>query len=683
GRSEDQIEQHNYHILAWICLTSLAFILVFFFLYYKWKVKRNKKHDEENEVLLPISQESLIQDYKKHLTSSSRPQYDSVLQRQLLVIEPGFLGSCKIMKTSIGNNSEEINAEELFTLENQHLLSRRMLLVGDAGSGKSYFCKWLQHKWIQKDINIYNCILYLSCKNIKNEMSLKKICDTIFEQISTVLSMDKILLIFDELDDLLCQKENVNLTEKIDTDTPLDIKTLLKLIMGKQLVPDTDVLIASRSDSWIFSNNKFDSTFYLLDFTEEETKNLYNTITAKDKKADNRSKRISDITYTPAFVVLMSYLQTAKELENNRDCSPYKILIDVLLMWTTDVTGKRRDLKNNFTNMAKKAYENLTKGEPYSSESMEYWEEFLKLYNCEHKYIYQCNMLRDMLAAMHCVWETHRIGGLTECLDFWVFGNIIYSNNNELLKSIADEHNAKYYHFIRFFLRLLTYPDCDSLCNNKPVKNRDTQELLSGWFKKSFNIHSKHSERLKIIHCIFELNNEKVTREFWSIIKKIELFNTPLNFKDIQAIEYCLRGIVLEELDLRICALEDKSVSLLRSVIKNTKYVLLSSNNLTAETGKLLGEILRDPDCMIEKLSLGTNKLGACGAQDLWRALEHNKNLIGLYVYDNNIQDEGTRGIVEYLRNNNSLKELQYALLLWFHFTFIFIFTFLQFFSRF
>ncbi|XP_072003629.1 uncharacterized protein [Engystomops pustulosus] len=530
GRSEDQIEQHNYHILAWICLTSLAFILVFFFLYYKWKVKRNKKHDEENEVLLPISQESLIQDYKKHLTSSSRPQYDSVLQRQLLVIEPGFLGSCKIMKTSIGNNSEEINAEELFTLENQHLLSRRMLLVGDAGSGKSYFCKWLQHKWIQKDINIYNCILYLSCKNIKNEMSLKKICDTIFEQISTVLSMDKILLIFDELDDLLCQKENVNLTEKIDTDTPLDIKTLLKLIMGKQLVPDTDVLIASRSDSWIFSNNKFDSTFYLLDFTEEETKNLYNTITAKDKKADNRSKRISDITYTPAFVVLMSYLQTAKELENNRDCSPYKILIDVLLMWTTDVTGKRRDLKNNFTNMAKKAYENLTKGEPYSSESMEYWEEFLKLYNCEHKYIYQCNMLRDMLAAMHCVWETHRIGGLTECLDFWVFGNIIYSNNNELLKSIADEHNAKYYHFIRFFLRLLTYPDCDSLCNNKPVKNRDTQELLSGWFKKSFNIHSKHSERLKIIHCIFELNNEKVTREFWSIIKKIELFNTPLNF---------------------------------------------------------------------------------------------------------------------------------------------------------
>ncbi|KAM3927609.1 NACHT, LRR and PYD domains-containing protein 1 homolog isoform 1-T2 [Leptodactylus fuscus] len=660
GRDEDQTKEKNYllPVIITVFLISLGCILGVL-LYFRKKKQRNGNDDEE----VPLTdskakfQEHIIQNYKKYMASILQDKDYSILQRHLLVKDNSFLESSGTMKICIGDKLEAINAENLFTPEKQHLMSRRMLLVGDAGAGKSYFCKWLRNKWIQEEINLYTCIVYVSCKKIKKDISLKEICDKIYDKLSTVLNMDNILLIFDELDDLACQNKNTTSTQEIDIDTPLNVYTLLEEIMKKQLVPDTDVLIVCRSDNLSELQKKSKSAFILPDFTEEETKNIYVTITAKDPTSEYKYKRISNITYMPAFVVMMSHFRD-NDLEINGDPRPYKILTEFLLKWSTNIIGKK-EFKNILKNMANQSFENLIKGEP-NTPSIKYWNEFLELYNCQIKSKYQCNMLRDMLAAAHCVWEIYSSGGLTECLEFWMFGNntIQYSSTNKVLKSIADEHNAKFYHFIRFFMRLLMYPDCDSLCNNTPVISNEMQELLSCWFKESFRKYSQHSEKLKLFHCISELHNEKVTTEVLSTMTKLKLFNTPLNFKDIQALEYCFRDIILEELDLRLCALEDKSVRQLRSVIKNTKHVLLSSNHLSKETGKLLGEILEERDCIIEKLSLGTNQLGAHGAQDIWKALEHNKTLIGLYLYDNNITDDGTKGMAEYLQKNHSLLEL-------------------------
>lgn len=647
-RSEDEIQNPNrlFPTKIIVCIISLGITVgLCLFLCFIKKPKTDGTDEEKAGILQGFE----IQDYREHIRLLHKDY--SVFPRQLLVKQRRSVEA----ETYLLETSETINAEELFTLENPQFVSRRMVLVGDAGAGKSYFCRWLQNKWIQEKNMMYTCILYVSCNKIKDKKSLKEICDTIFKDLSSVLSMDKVLLIFDELDDLVCENQNLSSTQEVDINTPLKVYTLVENIMKKQLIPDTDVLIVCRYDSFNDMQKKCDSRFILLDFTEEQTKNTYNTITAKKQKSANTYKKISDITYIPAFVVLMSHLSTNHNLEADEDSSPYKCLTEVLLKWTK----KSRDRKNSFTNIARQSYENLTKGEQNSTESMKFWKTFLHEYNCPENHEYQCNMLRDMLAAAYCVWETYRTGGLIDCLNFWVFGNntIVHSDTNILLKSIAEEHNAKFYHFIRFFMRLLKYPDYDSLCNNTPMNN-NSQELLTCWFKESFFKYHQHSEKLKLIHCIFELHNEKVTRDALSTTEKLEFFNTPLNFKDIQALEYCFRDTVLAEVDLRLCALEDKYVNQLRSIIKNTKNVMLSSNHLTIESGKFLGEILEEPNCMIEKLSLGTNQLGAHGAQHLWKALQHNKTLTGLYIYHNDITDEGMHGIVEYLHENHSLKEL-------------------------
>ncbi|XP_044135893.1 uncharacterized protein LOC122927774 [Bufo gargarizans] len=655
-RSDDQIEEYKFLSKARIaiCLVSVAFIWGFgLLLFVKLRQTRNEK-DEETMSLINNPSGYILQEYKKHLTSILRKDY-SDQNRRLFVKIHSFLECSGTKNIYIGDKSEAINAEDLFTPGNRRVLSRRMVLVGDAGTGKSYFCKWLQNKWIQEHIKMYKCILRISCKKIKSNMSLKEICDKIYNGLSSILTMDGVLLIFDELDDLVHGNEDPSSNQEYDMNTPLNIYTLLEKIMTKQLVPNTDVLMVCRFDSLIDLQEKCNSEFILLDFTEEETKNIYDRNTTKDQKLGNKEERISRITYTPAFVVLMSYFKAESNLIINGDSSPYQLLTEIMLKWITNSIGKSREMKNMFISMANDSYENLIKGKP---NHIKPWKKFLNLYNCQTQYKYQCNMLRDMLAAAHCVWETHRTGDLTECLDFWVFGNNTIPSTNALLQSIADEHNAKFYHFIRFFMRLLKYPNCDSLCDKTHTMNDKTQELLSDWLKKSFQNYKKPSEKLKIIHCIFELHDEKVTKEVMANMKKFELFNTPLNVKDIQALEYCFKGIALENLDLRLCALEDKDVRQLRSMIKKTKNVMLSSNHLTKETGKCLKEILQEPGCIIEKLWLGTNQLGAHGTQDLWRALEINKTLIGLYLYDNNVTDEGTHEMVEYLQKNTSLEEL-------------------------
>ncbi|XP_077120511.1 NACHT, LRR and PYD domains-containing protein 1 homolog [Ranitomeya variabilis] len=660
GRSEDQNQTTGdiSRRLIWIItLTFLVFIfLILCLFYFLSKLNRGGKDDEENKALIDAKpQESIIQGYKTSMADSMQYKDYSLSQRHLLVKKSSFLESSGKMKAYTEDKSETINAEELFTPENQQLITRRMLLLGDAGSGKSYFCKWLQTEWIQEKLTMYKCILYIPIKKIKNNMSLEAVCDDVYSNISSVLSMDNILLIFDGLDDLVCGNRNSASTQESEINCSLNVYPLLEKIMKKILVPDMDVLIVCRNDSLIDLQKECNSAFILLDFTEQETENIYNTITVKKQKSDKRCKKISDITHMPAFVVMMSHFSNSHHLEIIGDSSPYTILTDTLLEWTTNDIGE--SIKQNiFINMASQSYENLIKGEPNSTKAVESWDRFLIFYNCQKQSKYQRNILRDMLAAAHCVWEIHRTGGLKECLSFWVFGSNIH-RNTELLKSVADEHNAKYYHFIRFFMRLLNYPDCESLCNNTPMKNSRLEDLLSDWFKENI-CKCRPSEKLKLIHCIFELHDEILTREVLSNLKKLELFNTPLNFKDIQALDYCFKDIELEELDLRLCALEDKSVKRLRSVIKNTKNVMLSSNHLTKEAGKLLGEILVEPGCIIERLSLGTNQLGDHGAQELWKALKHNKTLTGLYVYDNKITDEGTHGLVEHLQENLSLQEL-------------------------
>ncbi|XP_018421212.1 PREDICTED: uncharacterized protein LOC108794634 [Nanorana parkeri] len=586
-----------------------------------------------------------------------------LFDRQLLVVEESLFSMSELDNISFRDQQKNMNAKELFTIENQQLMSKRMLLDGDVGTGKSYFCKWLEMEWVKKGNTLYQCITYVSGKKINKKdekTSVKKILEQKCKDLSDVLRMPRVLLILDELDDLVYDANITDTDLPLDKDNNLDIDTLLPLntlienIINKHLLPETDVLLVSRRDSPI--SKLCTSTFVLQEFNGVEAYNVYDTV---GRLSADKYKTMKDISYNPAFVLMLcNFNRCAEKVQLT---SPHELVIFFLQQYLKELYGEGGHVEEQILQLAKESYENLIKGEQNKIESTSQWKHFLIFFNSS-TFKYQCKYLRDMLAALHCVWQSKMGESLKDCLDFWLFGaHIGRKHICPLLSPVAKEHHTKYYNFTRFFMRLLPYPDYNSLCNNTPNLDDNLRKLLRDYFKNILKDHNENFDKLAVVHCVFELHDDYVTKAF-SSIEHFSLMNTPLNSLDIRSIVYCFKDVKLQKFDLRLCALTGEYVKQMKNIIKNTGYVLLSSNRLTSETGIFLGELLQEPECLIEKLALGTNDLGPNGAKALWRALEHNRSLRSLYLYDNNIGGEDNNfEMVEHLLKKNSLKELQYV----------------------
>ncbi|KAJ1162662.1 hypothetical protein NDU88_003129 [Pleurodeles waltl] len=91
---------------------------------------------------------------------------------------------------------------------------------------------------------------------------------------------------------------------------------------------------------------------------------------------------------------------------------------------------------------------------------------------------------------------------------------------------------------------------------------------------------------------------------------------------------------------------------------KRRKDCELSCNKLTEKSGETFKRLLEHTECAIERLWLGTNRLGNSGTEHIFQGLEKNRSLRILSLKDNKISDSGTRSMAESLRNNETLEEL-------------------------
>ncbi|KAM5172053.1 NACHT, LRR and PYD domains-containing protein 1 homolog [Mantella aurantiaca] len=641
-------------ISALVLVSALTIAVLLVMRRYKYS---SRPRDDDDEPLVADIPDPIM----KYRMTFRKPIYKDIYKRQFIV-EKGNIDTKFQSDVSFGNKQKIINVEDLFTPKNKPLMSKRMLLVGDVGTGKSYFCKWLEQKWARNEMTMYRCIIYVSVKKIetkKEKTSVTKIVENKCKGLSEVLDTPDVLLILDELEDLLYDASviDTDLLQEKNNNTDLRLNTLIASIIIKKLLPKTDVLIVSRHplpNSKLPSN--YTSTFVLQEFNEDEAYDVYN----KAGKIAEKHNTIKDLSNNPAFVIMMCKFNWCPE--NLQDfTSPYELMISFLQKYLG--LNHQEPVEDTIRRLAEESYLDLVKGEQISWSTKE-WDNFLKFFSCDSTMKYHCKFLSAMLAALHCVWQPKSEESLYNCLNFWLFGAPKLKKSCPLLSPVAEEHHAKYYHFIRFFMRLLHYSDYKSLCTNTPNMDDKLRKSLRKYLTiilKDRSDRSENFEKLAMVHCVFELHDDYVTEELTSI-GDFSLINTPLNSIDIRAFAYCFKDVKLQKLDLRLCALTDQNVEQLKDVIKNSLYVLLSSNRLTSESGTFLEELLQDPQCILEKLALGTNNLGKIGAQTLYAALERNTSLKSLYLYDNNIGDEGTTGMVEHLSKNDSLMELHLCL---------------------
>ncbi|KAM4675555.1 NACHT, LRR and PYD domains-containing protein 5-like [Discoglossus pictus] len=662
--NEKQSDRHH-RVHSMLVLVIILVNVVFIIIIIRIKQRKISIYKQNN-----LKYKDWVKTYRKNIIGKYPSQKDHLFPRELRIVCGQKL--CTTLKKEIEyfGDLNIIKSEDLFKPNKKNIISERMLLVGDSGMGKSCLCKWFLKRWAQGEHLIYKCMLYLSFKKCpEQQLSVRDLLEKCKAPIDVLKGGNhEVLLILDDIDDLYCDKdENLHLSN--DIDTPFDLNTFVTKIINKKLLPETDVLISCNFDSFSKLHSNCQFAFIIQDFSDNETQSYCDTITSNSQKSQIILKTIkendlSDFTKLPVFnTIICNFLNSSNN--QNKLSTPNEVLIDVLQTCLKEMNENELN-EDELKQMAKVSYENLAQRKRYKMGKcedalMSYWRNALstndKCYKCSK---YQCDILRDILAALHCVWEIHSGQDLNQCLNFWAFGSISHDNKyNKLIQPIVDEHKARFNNFVKFFMRLLIYPDYNSLINNQPAMIGSIKEELVGWFTAQITQEPSNTDLLKVINCLFELYDEQVRNKVSPDFKNIILRNTPLNARDIRALKYCLKMSCLDKIDLRLCGLRDQGVAQLSSIIRSTKYVLISSNNLTTQSGDLLSDILKDPRCATEKLSLGTNNLGPTGAQGLWKALEHNRSLRYLYLYDNDIGDGGTKGMTESLMMNQTLKELQ------------------------
>ncbi|KAM5172054.1 nucleotide-binding oligomerization domain-containing protein 2-like [Mantella aurantiaca] len=657
--------------------------------------------------------ELIIQEFIEHYRHRMKEFYlssellTSCIPRTLLIPEwrtQHLTPKCTVSNALSQKASDAISSEELFTKDCKKLASRRMLLAGEAGIGKSNFSEGLQKKWaLRNQEMIYECVIYFTfaeLKSIKDPISLRKLlldkCKELEPALPQLFEPGRLLIIFDGMDEFKINEEMKSSDGSINIDSPLPVEDLILSILSKTLLPNSDILVTSRltSANLVTTKEYFERTFIIKEFSDEEIKAFCRKSCSGDEISQNICQFIEEHNLSSlASIPLLS--SALCELSENRGLLYYKeklstrseMMVSLLKLCLKNVlsceleapccaTGENvpDNLRDVVKNVALLSYYNLVDGKEKIFVSQlgvtclhaqrllqDLCVFFFKKTPTDNFLRYRHSSIRDMFAALHCVWEVHNLGGAkecVECLDFWVSGSLPTEQSAVSILQIIPSKHAEFHNVIGFFMGFMNYKDVDSLIKERRELNGYEVLILQTYFENWLRKEPTETELLKLFHCIYEIHNDSVTRHLSGMFTIVDLFDTPLNTLDIRAIQYSLEDSRLWKLNLSLCDLRDENMQRLEDIIRNSTQVLLTSNMLTPKSGKTIRNILEHPECAIAELILPINQLGPTGVQQIWMALTKNTSVETLYLYDNDIQDAGTENMTSCLEKNNTLKKL-------------------------
>ncbi|KAG6927424.1 nucleotide binding oligomerization domain containing 2, partial [Chelydra serpentina] len=588
-----------------------------------------------------------------HRTSKLCSKQDSghILNQILIIIREKKLHTATEIINYIYRSQERvdtIHSEDLFTTQEQR--STRMLLVGGAGTGKSYISRRLLQKWASgKNKLFYSCVVYIPFSDlncIEQPIDVRELlaykCKELSPVLTDLLNNNQILIILDGLDEF---KYDLNYTQyhssrEVDTiDVALPINTLVSKLITRDLLPDIDVLVTAQFHSVSEICKHFNYVFVSLGCTADYIKQYYDTFTLVNQTLKHNSNSASwcELLAMYLFPLQIKILRdTLMEISKSRDIREHnsaRVFITrgeskenccvSIESGEMDTTGFLPSLelpghvKEIIYRLGKVSYECLLTGvQELKREDLErchidpklltkYFSSFISQVKRGGEIFAYCHDgARDMFAALYCVQEIQDGEELKQCLDAWVLGHILASYKEEsLLKKVTLNHVEKLHNFIRFFMGLLPYRRIESLLHDPVLLNGAIRNSLLEWFRHCAVRDLSQMTTLNLLHCIFELHDASLTGDVSRYFKHIFLYNTPLSAADIGTLHYSLEKTTPDTVDLRGCGLGDAGLEQLSSVIRSSREVWISYNKLTEKSGRILQNVLEHPGCAMESLS--------------------------------------------------------------------------------
>lgn len=676
-----------------------------------WQMKNKKKPDIEEMIhLLEDNIKDAILNYKEYILKDKMHLCCSLTQRRfenyplartINITNPKEQDlDGDLIRSDDSNIAQEVQISQLLSLLREENFSKRVLLVGDAGVGKSWTVVSMEQEWASQPTHPLRCVFVLRFRDlneVKGKTSLrdllKKHCTPLSSVLTELLSNPQdVLIILDGLDEFAHQLQWNPSGCDFDLDSEAEVGVLVSKLIFKNLLREAQVLVTSRWNTKQIEFNKkyFDQLFVISGFTNDQLKRYCEVFCGEKQKAEVMFQRITENATIKCLAsnplnsfILCNILDKCTSSQANVPVTNSKVF--TLLLYSlfncstskeTDAENKSEEEKQLFKDTILKLGElsfnsllsgklkiNVTDLKTYGIDPdilSKYLSNLVLDCKCQGVFEFHHAVLKEQFAALYCATLlNNEAEELVKCLDLWCFGKMPLNQMSQFyLQSFQPDHTEKLYNFLRFLTGFLTAGRDGKLWNYTTPLPPSTARALTTWFKNSFQRDIKKAELLNLMHCLFELNDATVTAEVSPCIRDVGFHNVSLSPLDLRALCYCLNHSTVEEMDLRHCSIGDKGIKQLQEILVKCRTLLVSSNKLTVKSAKSLNAVLEDPKCRIETLSCGTNSFGSAGAQILWKALARNRSLKILRLYDNGITVEGTENMTQYLTCNKTLQKL-------------------------
>ncbi|CAA6806693.1 MAG: Unknown protein [uncultured Sulfurovum sp.] len=191
--------------------------------------------------------------------------------------------------------------------------SKKSLIYGKAGIGKTTLCKYISYMWAKGELyQEFEYVIYISLREWKNRGLKGAIKDNYYSQDDEDITLDikdksqNILFLFDGYDEL-------------DSDR----KKLLRDEIDKYSL--TDYIITTRPYGYQRSDFRVDEQFETIGFTDENVDNYIDNFFDKDANKKSQSLKsylesnisIKHIAYIPLMLEMICSLWDKEELDNN------------------------------------------------------------------------------------------------------------------------------------------------------------------------------------------------------------------------------------------------------------------------------------------------------------------------------------------------------------------------------
>uniref|UniRef100_A0A671PKG0 NACHT domain-containing protein n=1 Tax=Sinocyclocheilus anshuiensis TaxID=1608454 RepID=A0A671PKG0_9TELE len=533
---------------------------------------------------------------------------------------------------------------------------RTVLLKGDAGTGKTVTVQKFILDWAEDKSNTHIDYIFLIpfqklniIRETVKECSFMQLLQQCFENTEhlTLHDSDKIMLIFDGLNEFKLQNTKIT-----DINKPASVSDLLTNLIKGNLLPNAQIWITSRPAAANQIPARFiDRVTEIQGFDDQQKQEYFRKSISDQRMSDKvishiqKSPRVSSMCYLPDYCRIIAEIPE-KMFSTGRDDFP-KTLTQMYSRLLLAQIKLIRERKETIIALGRIAFELLV-----NRNSLFCYEDFKKCGIRDESDLIRSSIIKkieDKSKRTSFCFVNHRT---QEFLAALYVTEVINVNNPHQLRHLSSLK-------LEFGKENFTdYYVLENIMKNTLERQMD----LFFCFLLGLTLRSCHiSDR----GCDFL---SSALRSNPSHLRELDLSNNYITDSGVKQLSDLLKYPKCKLENLGSCYINEDGCAVLSSALRSNPSHLreldLSNNNITDSGVKQLSDLLKHPECKLEKLGwnnffffLHTHRLKSCrineeGCADLSSALRSNpSHLRELDLSDNYITDSGVKQLSDLLKH--------------------------------